>query len=527
MSDRPSARRALISVSNKRGVLEFARALTSLGWEIVSTGGTADALRREDVPVVPIEQVTGFPEMMEGRVKTLHPNVHGGLLARRDHPDDIAAMRAQGITPIDLVAVNLYPFRETVAKAETTFAQAIEQIDIGGPSMLRSAAKNHRDVIVVVDPDDYAMVIEALKSGSLTPGGPGSEALGLRLKLAAKVFAHTSAYDAAILGYLTRSAEDLPPQISLVLERRQALRYGENPHQRAALYATDERGIRELHQLHGKELSFNNLLDVDAAVQAVAPWPGDMAKPACAIIKHTTPCGIALGRSAEDAYRRALATDRTSAFGSVIAFNTVVTLAAAEAMRDLFVEVVVAPRIDAGALAVFREKKNLRVVEVPPPPDEPSWDFKRVRGGLLVQDRFRFSQVAGAAGWRVATRRAPSDAEWNDLRFAWAAVGSVKSNAVLLARDEAAIGIGAGQMSRVDASFLAVHKARQQGHEPRGAVLASDAFFPFRDGVDEAAAAGVAAIIQPGGSVRDAEVVAAADEHDLAMILTGMRQFRH
>ena len=457
--------------------------------------------------------------MMDGRVKTLHPKVHGGLLGRRDNPQDVAAMKQHGITPIDLVAVNLYPFRETVAKPQTTFEQAIEHIDIGGPSMLRSAAKNHASVIVVVEPDDYPTVISALKAGGLTPD--------LKRALATKVFAHTAAYDAAILGYLSRSQESLPPTLSLGLQRQQPLRYGENPHQRAALYVTDEPGIRDMHQLHGKELSFNNLLDVDAAAMAVTPWQSKGARAACVIIKHTTPCGIALGRNAADAYARALATDRTSAFGSVIAFNTVVDRAAAEAMRDLFVEVVVAPRVDAEALAVFKEKKNLRVVELPKFGDEQALDYKRVRGGFLVQDRFRYSAVADESKWQVATTRRPTDAQWNDLRFAWAAVGSIKSNAIVLVREEAAIGIGAGQMSRVDSSFLAVHKARQQGHDPRGAVLASDAFFPFRDGVDEAAAAGVSAIIQPGGSVKDAEVIAAADEHDLAMILTGMRQFRH
>ena len=513
--------RALLSVSDKRGLVEFAQGLVALGWEIVSTGGTAEALRRAQVRVIGIEDVTGFPEMMDGRVKTLHPKVHGGLLARRDHPGDVAALKQHGITPIDLVAVNLYPFRETAAKPGTTFEQAIEQIDIGGPSMLRSAAKNHADVIVVVDPDDYPMILEALQGGS-TPG----VSPGLRRSLATKVFSHTAAYDSAILGYLSRSDEALPDRLGLVLERQQSLRYGENPHQRAALYATDERGVRDLRQLHGKELSFNNLLDVDAAVNAVAPW-GPEGRPACAIIKHTTPCGIALGRNATDAYERALATDRTSAFGSVIAFNTVVDRAAAEAMRELFVEVVVAPRIDAEAVKVFQAKKNLRVVELPRPADEPTWDWKRIRGGFLVQDRFRFSGVADEAGWKVATARRPTDAAWNDLRFAWAAVGAVKSNAILIARDEAAIGIGAGQMSRVDSSFLAVHKARQQGHDPKGAVLASDAFFPFPDGVDEAAAAGIVAIIQPGGSVKDAEVIAAADKHGLAMVLTGTRQFRH
>jgi phosphoribosylaminoimidazolecarboxamide formyltransferase/IMP cyclohydrolase len=511
--------RALLSVSDKRGLVEFARELVRLGWDIVSTGGTAEALRREQVPVIGIEDVTGFPEMMDGRVKTLHPKVHGGLLGRRDNPHDLEAMKQHGITPIDLVAVNLYPFRETVAKPQTTFAQAIEQIDIGGPSMLRSAAKNHASVIVVVDPDDYPTIITRLKSGGVAPNE--------RQALATKVFAHTSAYDAAILGYLSRSQESLPPRLSAALDRRQPLRYGENPHQRAALYVSDERGLGDLQQLHGKELSFNNLLDVDAAVMAIAPFTGKDTRAACVIIKHTTPCGIALGRNAADAYTRALATDRTSAFGSVIAFNTVVDRAAAEAMRELFVEVVVAPRVHAEALAVFKEKKNLRVVELPAFADEPTLDYKRVRGGFLVQDRFRYSAVADESKWQIPTSRRPTDAQWNDLRFAWAIVGSIKSNAIVLVKDEAAIGIGAGQMSRVDSSFLAVHKARQQGHDPSGAVLASDAFFPFRDGVDEVAAAGVGAIIQPGGSVKDAEVIAAANEHDLAMILTGMRQFRH
>ena len=383
--------------------------------------------------------------------------------------------------------------------------------------MLRSAAKNHAAVVVVVDPLDYPAILTALKDG-----GVSAEQ---RRALATKVFAHTSAYDGAILQYLTRSDAALPPALTLVLQRRQELRYGENPHQRAALYATDEpHGVREMQQLHGKELSFNNLLDVDAAVNAVAVWA---ERTACAIIKHTTPCGIALGSSPAEAYERALATDRTSAFGSVIAFNTVVDRAAAEAMRELFVEVVVAPRFHDEALTVFKKKKNLRVVELPRPKPEQSLDFKRIRGGFLAQDRHSFGGTAQEGQWTVASKREPTGVEWNDLRFAWAAVGSVKSNAILLAKGEAAIGIGAGQMSRVDAAFLAVHKAQQQGHDPRGACLASDAFFPFRDGVDEAAASGVAAIIQPGGSVNDAEVIAAANEHGLAMVFTGMRQFRH
>jgi len=508
--------RALLSVSDKRGIVEFARALAGLGWDIVSTGGTADALRGAGVAVVPIDAVTGFPEIMDGRVKTLHPKVHGGLLARRDHPGDRAALAEHGITPIDLVAVNLYPFRETVARPDASFEQAIEQIDIGGPSMLRSAAKNHQDVIVVVDPDDYPVVTAAL-----TPGASPGITPGLRRELATKVFAHTASYDGAILEYLTRGAEALPPALALVLAQQQTLRYGENPQQRAALYASGEPGIRDLRQLHGKELSFNNLLDLDAALLAATLWTG---RPACAIIKHTTPCGIALGASPKEAYERALATDRTSAFGSVIAFNVAVDRETAEAMHDLFVEVVVAPGFTDDALAAFRRKKNLRVVTLPFPPDGGGWDFKRLRGGFLVQERFR---PAGEAGWKVVTRRQPDDEQWRDLRFAWSAVGAVKSNAILLARAEAAIGIGGGQTSRVDASFLAVHKARQQGHDPAGSVLASDAFFPFADGVEEAARAGVRAIIQPGGSVNDPEVIAAADQYDIAMVLTGTRQFRH
>ncbi len=518
--------RALLSVSDKRGLVDLARELVALGWEIVSTGGTAEALRKAGIPVIPIEQVTGFPEMMDGRVKTLHPKVHGGLLARRAHPGDRAALAEHAITPIDLVVVNLYPFRETIAQRGVAFEQAIEQIDIGGPSMLRSAAKNHQDVIVVVDPDDYPLVLTALKAGELNPGAsPGSP--GMRRELAAKVFAHTAAYDAAIHSYLTKDAPGWPQRITLALEHRQELRYGENPHQEAALYAMAEPGIRDLEQLSGKELSFNNLLDLDTGLLAVAPWSSSgTSRAACAIIKHTTPCGIALGGSPREAYERAVATDRTSAFGSVIAFNVRVDRAAAEAMRELFVEVVVAPAFADDAVAVFREKKNLRVVRLPAG-EAAGWDWKRIRGGLLTQQRSHVEQVMDESRWKVVTRRPPTDPEWRDLRFAWAAVGAVKSNAILVAREEAAIGIGAGQTSRVDASFLAIHKARQQGHDPKGAVLASDAFFPFPDGVEEAARAGVRAIIQPGGSVKDAEVMAAADEAGLAMVFTGIRQFRH
>ncbi|UCG89372.1 MAG: bifunctional phosphoribosylaminoimidazolecarboxamide formyltransferase/IMP cyclohydrolase [Gemmatimonadota bacterium] len=507
--------RALISVSDKRGVVEFARKLTELGWEVVSTGGTAAVLSQGGVAVLPIEKVTGFPEMLDGRVKTLHPAVHGALLARRDLPAHMEALAQHGLTPIDLVAVNLYPFRETVAKPDVKLEDAVEQIDIGGPSMLRSAAKNHGHVLPVVDPRDYDRVIEILTSGQVEDG--------FRRELAAKVFSHTAGYDAAIAAYLSHEADLFPPVVSLVLERVQDLRYGENPQQRAALYSTREgRGVDVMNQLHGKELSFNNLLDIEAASLSVAPWPD---RPACAVIKHTTPCGIALGKTTEAAYERALATDPKSAFGSVVGFNTVVGPETAEAMSSLFVEAVVAPRFQDEAVAVFQRKKNLRVVELPLADKRLAFDYKRVRGGFLVQERFVHS--VDESRWKIATERQPTAEELRDLRFGWAAVASVKSNAILLAKDEAAIGIGAGQMSRVDASFLAAHKARDAGHDPTGAVLASDAFFPFADGVEQAAAAGVTAIIQPGGSVRDEEVITAANACGMAMVLTGQRQFRH
>jgi phosphoribosylaminoimidazolecarboxamide formyltransferase/IMP cyclohydrolase len=507
--------RALISVSDKRGIVGFAQGLVGLGWEIVSTGGTAAALRAAGLTPLGVEQVTGFPEVLDGRLKTLHPMVHGGLLARRDLPEHQAALAAHGIEPIDLVAVNLYPFQRTVARPGVSLEEALDNIDIGGPSMLRSAAKNHEFVLPIVDPTDYDPVLRMLREGDVP--------VERRRELAAKVFAHTAEYDSAIAGFLTPREEGLPSRIGLSMERLEVLRYGENPTQRAALYVTEEpRGMRDLVQRQGKELSFNNLLDIDAAMATVANWP---TRPACAIIKHTTPCGVAVAGSAVEAFRRARATDPVSAFGSVIAFNTVVDEATATAMRDLFVEVVVAPSFHAEAVAVFGAKKNLRVVELPVSRATGSLDYKRVRGGFLVQDAFAFDPSED--GWSVPTLRAPTDFEWIDLRFAWTAVGMIKSNAVLLARAEMAIGIGAGQMSRVDSSFLAVHKARRQGHQTEGCVMASDAFFPFADGVEEAAAAGVTAIIQPGGSVRDAEVIAAADHHRIAMVLTGRRQFRH
>jgi phosphoribosylaminoimidazolecarboxamide formyltransferase/IMP cyclohydrolase len=507
--------RALISVSDKRGIVAFAQGLVQLGWEVISTGGTAAALRGAGVEVVSVEAVTGFPELLDGRVKTLHPAVHGALLARRDVPEHLTAIGTHGIVPIDLVAVNLYPFQMTISRPGVSFEDALENIDVGGPSMLRSAAKNHEFVLPVVDPTDYPKVLELLRQGAIDPA--------VRREFAAKVFAHTADYDAAIAGFLTDREDGLPLRIGIAMERLQALRYGENPSQRAALYVTEEpRGMRDLTQRQGKELSFNNLLDVDAAMWAVAAWTN---RPACSVIKHTTPCGIAVGGGALEAFRKARATDPVSAYGSVVAFNTVVDRTTAQAMSDLFVEVVVAPSFHDEAMTVFAAKKQLRVVELPVNRGTGTLDFKRVRGGFLVQDQFEFDP--SDQDWTVATDRQPREPEWNDLRFAWAAVASVKSNAILLARDEMAIGIGAGQMSRVDSAFLAVHKARQQGHDPAGCVLASDGFFPFADGVEQAAAAGVTAIIQPGGSVRDAEVIEAANRHGLAMVMTGRRQFRH
>ncbi|HEX8392700.1 MAG TPA: bifunctional phosphoribosylaminoimidazolecarboxamide formyltransferase/IMP cyclohydrolase [Longimicrobium sp.] len=518
--------RALLSVSDKTGLVDFARELHGRGWTLLSTGGTARALREAGLPVTEVAEITGHPEMMDGRVKTLHPAVHAGLLGRRANADDMAQMAAHGYEAIDLVAVNLYPFRETVARPGATLQDAIENIDIGGPSMLRSAAKNHESVWVVVDPADYGRVLDGLNAD----GG-----LVLRRELAAKVYGHTAEYDRAISEYLTRataadsetSASPFAPRVQLSLTRVQDLRYGENPDQAAAFYREDGAagGLADLRQLHGKELSFNNLIDVDGAVQAISAW-ADGALAACAIIKHTTPCGIAVGADAAEAYRKALMTDPTSAFGSVIAFNVPVTQEAAVLLRPNFVEAIVAPSFVEGAVRLLAEKKNLRLLELPSlAAAEDELDWKRVRGGFVAQRRL--SALFPEDGWKVVTRRAPAEDEMEDLRFAWRAVAPVKSNAILIARGGMALGIGAGQMSRVDSSRIAVMKAGENGFDLAGAALASDAFFPFRDGVDAAAQAGIRAIIQPGGSVRDEEVIAAADEHGIAMVFTGRRLFRH
>ncbi len=507
--------RALISVSDKRGIVSFAEELVRLGWELVSTGGTALLLKEAGVAVTPVDQVTGFPEILDGRVKTLHPAVHAGILARADRPEHVRQLKELALDSFQLVAVNLYPFQATIANPGASFEDAIENIDIGGPSMLRSAAKNFEFVLPVVDPKDYGRVIELLGAGEID--------FETRRDFAAKVFTHTADYDSAVAGYLTPRQETLPARVTLSMERRQVLRYGENPQQRAGLYVTEEpRGIGDLAQRQGKELSFNNLLDVDAAMLAVGAWTNRVA---CAIIKHTTPCGVALGRSAADAFERARNSDPQSAFGSVIAFNTVVDRAAADAMADLFIEVVVAPAFHADALARFAEKKNLRVVELPLARSNSGLDWKKIRGGFLIQDSFAFDPSED--GWRVVTARAPTATELNDLRFAWAAVSTVKSNAIVLACNERTIGIGAGQMSRVDASFLAIHKAQQAGHVTEGSALASDGFFTFPDNLEEAARAGIRAVIQPGGSVRDAEVTVAADRLGIAMVMTGLRMFRH
>ena len=508
--------RALLSVSDKTGLLDLARGLRERGWDLISTGGTARALRDAAIPVRDVADVTQFPEMLDGRVKTLHPAVHGGLLARRDLPEHMAAIAEHGIEPIDLVVVNLYPFRQTAARAGATPEEVIEQIDIGGPSMLRSAAKNFASVTTVVDPGDYPSVLAAITAND--------DDLDFRRRLAAKVFEHTAAYDAAIAAWFAgQRAERFPERLCLPLERAQGLRYGENPGQAAAFYVERSgAGLAGLVQKGGKELSFNNLLDLEGALLASEPFGEE---PCCAIIKHTTPCGLAVGADALDAYRKALACDPVSAFGSVISFTVPVDDAAAEAVSSLFVECVVAPSFSAGALDVLGRKKNLRVLEGRARWAANALDYKRVRGGLLVQERPP-SSIDDSA-WRVVTKRTPTDEERRDLLFAWRAVASVKSNAIVLAREGATIGIGAGQMSRVDAAFLAVHKATTTGHETAGSSLGSDAFFPFRDGVDQAVEAGVRAIVQPGGSVRDDEVIAAADEHGIAMVFTGVRLFRH
>ncbi len=567
-----NSRRALLSVWDKTGIVEFGRALVDGGWEVLSTGGTARSLRAAGVPVTDVSMVTGHPEMMDGRVKTLHPAVHAGLLARRDRADDMAALAAQGYAPIDLVAVNLYPFRETVASPDVTLGVAMENVDIGGPTMIRAAAKNHVDVWVVVDPGDYGAVLETVTGeGQGGLAGQKADSIPLRKKLAAKVFREISAYDAAVAEYLDGDGEGdlLGEAVTLRLGRRGGrLRYGENPGQSAGFYVEEGcgEGVAALEQLHGKALSYNNILDVDGALLSLAPF-AFAPDPAICIVKHTTPCGLAVRDSLAAAFERARVTDPVSAFGGVIAANRVVDRETAGGIASMFVECVVAPGFSEGALEVLTAKKGLRLLALPGAgtasaadghPAEPAqaewwvsadevlrngarflaragghaaarW-FRSVYGGVLFQSLPDppFFAVDDSA-WRVVTARRPTEAEWGDLSFAWAAVAGVKSNAILLAKDRATVGIGAGQMSRVDSSKLAVRKAGEAGlgDELEGCTLASDAFFPFRDGVDAAAEAGARVIVQPGGSIRDEEVIGAADEHGVAMVFTGRRLFRH
>ncbi len=512
-------RRALISVSDKQGIAPFAAALAEAGIELISTGGTARALRDAGLEVTDISTVTGFPEIMDGRVKTLHPNVHGGLLGRAGVDDDV--MREHNIQRIDLAVINLYPFAETINRDGASFADAIENIDIGGPAMIRAAAKNHDAVCVVVSPDDYPEIMQAVADGK----SPDAAA---RRRLAARAFAHTAAYDSHIADYLKRAA-DQPLQsddYSLGGQRVQTLRYGENPHQSASFYA-DALNIpgtlASATMLQGKALSYNNIADGDAALECVRQFDA----PACVIVKHANPCGVSVAANLLDAYEAAYATDRTSAFGGIIAFNRPVPGNVATAITDRqFVEVVIAPSFDESAIAAFAAKPNVRLLTTGPLTALPAAvDIKKVSGGFLVQDRD--DGQTDRAALKVVSARAPSDAEINDLLFAWQVVKFVKSNAIVFCRDNRTIGIGAGQMSRVYSTRIAAIKAADEGLSVKGSVMASDAFFPFRDGLDNAAEHGATAVIQPGGSIRDDEVIAAANEHDIAMVFTGMRHFRH
>lgn len=527
-----AVRRALISVSDKTGVVEFARALNQLGVEILSTGGTFKLLCDNGIPAVEVADYTGFPEMMDGRVKTLHPKIHGGILGRR--AVDGAVMDEHGIKPIDLVAVNLYPFAATVAKDGCTLPDAIENIDIGGPTMVRSAAKNHKDVAIVVNSADYDSIVASLQNGGLT--------YAQRFGLALKAFEHTAAYDGMIANYLgtiDQQAEALstegrnlfPQTFNSQFIKTQDMRYGENPHQDAAFYVEAnpaEASVATATQIQGKELSFNNVADTDAALECVKSF----TKPACVIVKHANPCGVAVVPENEggirQAYELAYATDSESAFGGIIAFNRELDGETAAAIVERqFVEVIIAPSISAAAREVVAAKANVRLLECGQWSEQraTAWDFKRVNGGLLVQSRD--IGMITADDLKIVTRRAPTEAEIHDLIFAWKVAKFVKSNAIVYAKNRQTVGVGAGQMSRVNSARIAAIKAEHAGLPVPGAVMASDAFFPFRDGIDNAAKAGIRAVIQPGGSMRDAEVIAAADEADIAMVFTGMRHFRH
>ena len=516
--------RALISVSDKTGIADFAKQLhDQFGVEILSTGGTARLLADNGIPVVEVSSYTGFPEMMDGRVKTLHPKIHGGLLGRRGTDD--AIMAEHDIPPIDMVVVNLYPFEQTIARPDCDLPTAIENIDIGGPTMLRAAAKNHTAVTVVVDAADYDRVLDEMANNA----GAVSEAS--RFDLAVKTFEHTARYDGAIANYLGTIAPDgnktaLPRTFNSQFIKAQEMRYGENPHQKAAFYVEanpTEASIATARQIQGKELSYNNIGDTDAALECVKQF---YESPACVIVKHANPCGVALGSNLLVAYNRAYSTDPESAFGGIIAFNQALDAKTAEAIVERqFVEVIIAPRVDADAMAIVSSKKNVRLLECGEWTKEANQrlDFKRVNGGLLVQD----ADLLLHHELKVVTQRAPSEQEMADLLFSWKVAKYVKSNAIVYGRDHMTIGVGAGQMSRVNSARIAGIKAEHAGLEVKGSVMASDAFFPFRDGLDQAAENGISAVIQPGGSMRDAEVIAAADEHNIAMVFTGMRHFRH
>ncbi|OZG71400.1 bifunctional phosphoribosylaminoimidazolecarboxamide formyltransferase/IMP cyclohydrolase [Hahella sp. CCB-MM4] len=522
-SDSVKIKRALLSVSDKTNIVEFARSLADLGVELLSTGGTYKLLKDASIEVREVSDYTGFPEMMDGRVKTLHPKVHGGILGRRGQDD--AVMAEHGIAPIDLVVVNLYPFEATVAKPDCQLPDAIENIDIGGPTMVRSAAKNHKDVAIVVNPSDYNGIVEELN------GSQGQLSHATRFDLAVKAFEHTAAYDGAIANYLGKQvlAEETayPRTLNQQFIKVQDLRYGENPHQSAAFYVeknATEASVSTSTQLQGKELSYNNIADTDAALECVKPF----ADPACVIVKHANPCGVAIGADLKQAYDLAFATDPTSAFGGIIAFNRELDEETAKAIVDRqFVEVIIAPRIAQAAKAVVSAKPNVRLLECGEFDGErlAAFDYKRVTGGLLVQDRDL--GMVNMDALTMATERAPTEQELNDLLFAWEVAKFVKSNAIVYAKNGRTIGIGAGQMSRVYSAKIAGIKAADENLEVKGSVMASDAFFPFRDSVDAAAAAGITAIIQPGGSMRDQEVIDAANEHSIAMVFTGMRHFRH
>jgi phosphoribosylaminoimidazolecarboxamide formyltransferase/IMP cyclohydrolase len=514
-----NVRRALVSVSDKSGLIPFVSGLTDLGIEIVSTGGTCRELREAGLDVIEVSEKTGFPEIMDGRVKTLHPTIHGGLLGRRGTDDSV--MEEHAIEPIDLLVVNLYPFEETIAREDASIEDAIENIDIGGPAMIRAASKNHDGVAVVVSPDDYESVLLDLQQGALS--------LDKRRRLAAKAYAHTASYDTAITGYLSRSLhdEELGERFLYAGRLAEKLRYGENPHQGAAFYVDQQAPAGSLaaaRQLQGKALSYNNIADSDAALECVKQFDS----PACVIVKHANPCGVAVAGNIMDAYDNAFKTDPTSAFGGIIAFNRPLDALTAGMIIDRqFVEVIVAPEIDAAAAAVIAAKKNVRLLETGPWSEKSvaGLDFKKVSGGLLVQTTDLGS--ISADDLKVVTKRVPTEDQIRDMLFAWTVIKYVKSNAIIFCKDNMTIGVGAGQMSRVYSTRIAAIKAADEGLEVKGSVMASDAFFPFRDGIDAAAEHGIAAIIQPGGSMRDDEVIQAANEHGLAMVFTGMRHFRH